>query len=261
MARFAVNLSMLFTELPLIDRFDAAAKAGFELVEIQFPYELSIDEIKLALQHNNLQLVLINLPAGDWADGERGIACHPDRIDEFDRGLLQALEYAEALGVKKINCLSGIKPEGVSDEDAERTFARNLEQAGETLAAHGIELMAEAINTQDIPGFFLNRSSQLFEIKEHYNIENLQLQYDVYHMQIMEGNLTTTLKNNLSEVGHIQVADVPGRHEPGTGEINFPNLFKAIDAMGYSGVISLEYIPAADTLSGLAQIKPIIGGQ
>lgn len=261
MPNFAVNLSMLFTELPLIERFDAAAQAGFKQVEIQFPYEMTPVEIQAALQLNQQTLVLINLPAGDWADGERGIACHPDRVDEFKQGVSLALEYASSLGVKKINCLSGIKPDGVSSQSAEDTFARNLEYAARILGTHDIQLMAEAINTQDLPGFFLNTSKQLIDLKETLNIENLYLQYDVYHMQIMEGNLITTLQNNLHNIGHIQVADVPGRHEPGTGEINFPNLFKAIDAMGYSEPISLEYVPAADTLSGLAQVKPIIGGQ
>lgn len=261
MPNFAVNLSMLFTELPLIERFDAAAQAGFKEVEIQFPYELTPDEIQAALQRNKQTLVLINLPAGDWARGERGIACHPDRIDEFKKGVNLALKYARSLGVQKINCLSGIKPDDVSSQKAEDTFARNLKHAANTLQAHDIQLMAEAINTQDIPGFFLNTSKQLIDLKEQHCIENLYFQYDVYHMQIMEGNLIATLNNNLHNVGHIQIADVPGRHEPGTGEINFPNLFKAIDAMGYSGTISLEYVPAADTLSGLAQVKPIIGGQ
>ncbi|MCO4757408.1 MAG: hydroxypyruvate isomerase family protein [Oceanospirillaceae bacterium] len=261
MPNFAVNLSMLFTELPLIERFDAAAQAGFKQVEIQFPYELTPDEIKAALQRNQQTLVLINLPAGDWAGGERGIACHPDRVEEFNHGVNLALEYATSLGVKKINCLSGIKPDDVSSQSAEETFARNLKHAANTLGAHDIQLMAEAINTQDIAGFFLNTSRQLVDLKESFCINNLYLQYDVYHMQIMEGNLITTLQKNLRNVGHIQIADVPGRHEPGTGEINFPNLFKAIDAMGYSGTISLEYVPAADTLSGLAQVKPIIGGQ
>lgn len=261
MPNFAVNLSMLFTELPLIERFDAAAQAGFKQVEIQFPYELTPDEIQTALQRNQQTLVLINLPAGDWAGGERGIACHPDRTDEFNRGVNLALEYASSLGVKKINCLSGIKPDDVSRQSAEETFARNLKHAANLLGAHDIQLMAEAINTRDIPGFFLNNSSQFIDLKETFCIENLYFQYDVYHMQIMEGNLITTLQSNLNNIGHIQVADVPGRHEPGTGEINFPNLFKAIDAMGYSEIISLEYVPAADTLSGLAQVKPIIGGQ
>lgn len=261
MPRFAINLSMLFTERPLIERFDAAAEAGFDHIEIQFPYELDPDDIRNALRRNQQTLVLINLPAGDWAGGERGIACHPDRIEEFEHGVNLALEYALKLGVKKINCLSGVKPDNVSNQAANDTFVRNIRYAADTLAAHDIQLMAESINTQDIAGFFLNKSQQLFDIKEKNKISNLYLQYDVYHMQIMEGNLITTLQNNMQHIGHIQIADVPGRHEPGTGEINFPNLFKAIDAMGYSGIVSLEYAPAADTLSGLAQIKPIIGGQ
>ncbi|MGB0467867.1 MAG: hydroxypyruvate isomerase family protein [Pontibacterium sp.] len=260
MPRFAVNLSMLFTEVPLIERFAAARAEGFDLVEIQFPYELSISEIKTALDHNQQELVLINLPAGNWACGERGIACHPDRTKEFKTGVQQALNYAQALGVKRINCLSGIHPAGVPDVIALDTFANNLRYAASVFEAADIQLLAEAINTQDIPGFYLNKSSQLFDIKDKFNINNLKLQYDVYHMQIMEGNLTQTIQNNLSTIGHLQVADVPGRHEPGTGEINFTNLFKAIEAMEYSGIISLEYIPETDTLSGITHVKKIIGG-
>lgn len=260
MPQFAVNLSMLFTEHPLIKRFDAAKKAGFDLVEVQFPYELSIQQIKDALEHSQQQLVLINLPAGNWADGERGIACHPNRIKEFDEGVQQALNYALALGVKRINCLSGIKPDETSNIDARETFIRNLQYASSELEKHGIQLLAEAINTRDMPGFFLNRSSQFFELIKDNKIENLQFQYDVYHMQIMEGNLIQTIQDHLPYIGHIQVADVPGRHEPDTGEINFTNLFKAVDAMGYSGIVSFEYVPESDTLSGLSQVKQIING-
>jgi len=261
MPTFAVNLSMLFTEAPLQERFDLAAQAGFKHVEIQFPYELPIETIQEALKRNGQTLELINFPAGDWAAGERGIACNPDRTDEFRQGVALALEYASALGVKRINALSGIQPDGVSDQDAEETFAQNLRYAAQQCEGQGIQLLAEAINTQDIPGFFLNRSEQLFTLKERYQIDALQLQYDVYHMQIMEGNLITTLQQNLGNIGHIQIADVPGRHEPGTGEINFPNVLSALDEMGYPGVVSLEYIPANDTLSGLTQLKHIIGGQ
>lgn len=260
MPMFAVNLSMLFTELPLIKRFSAARSAGFDHVEIQFPYELTVTEIREALEANRLQLVLINLPAGDWAGGERGIACLPERIDEFEAGVARALEYATALGVRRINCLSGIQPPDLSDRCARDTFIRNLKYAASALSEHGIQLLAEPINTSDIPGFYLNKSGQLAEIIEINEIKNLQIQYDVYHMQIMEGNLINTLRQLSAHIGHIQIADVPGRHEPGTGEINFVNLFKAVDAMGYSGYVSLEYIPESDTLSGLAQVKQILNG-
>lgn len=251
MPDFAVNLSMLFTEVPLIDRFSAARSAGFDRVEIQFPYELSIDAIHQQLSQHQQELILINLPAGDWAGGERGIACIDGRQSEFQQGVTRALHYAKALGVKKINCLSGIKPSNQSEARTRDVFMENLRFAATQLEAEGIQLLIEAINTQDIPGFWLNNSDQAFEIIEKLDKLNVAFQYDVYHMQIMEGNLINTLSANKNQVAHIQIADVPGRNEPGTGEINFPNLFKALDAMGYSGYISLEYNPAGPTVDGL----------
>jgi len=251
MTDFAVNLSMLFTEVPLKDRFGAASAAGFNRVEIQFPYELNVEVIQNALDRHQQQLVLINLPAGDWASGERGIACIDGRQQEFRQGVAQALEYARALGVKRINCLSGIKPPSQSEQQTADTFVENIRYAAEQLKGTGIQLLMEAINTQDIPGFWLNNSRQAFEIIEKLDKLNVAFQYDVYHMQIMEGNLINTLTENLDKIAHIQIADVPGRNEPGTGEINFPNLFKALDAVGYSGYISLEYNPSGQTVDGL----------
>lgn len=252
MPDFAVNLSMLFTELPLIERFQAAAQAGFSKVEIQFPYELSIDQIKQQLNANDLQLILINAPAGDWAAGERGIACHPERSDEFRQGLDLACEYATQLNCGMINVLSGIIPDECSLAETETAFIDNLKYSANLLEKQGLQLVAEAINTQDIPGFLLNRSDQAFCLFDRVGHSNLKLQYDIYHMQIMEGNLIHTLRHNLHRIGHIQFADVPGRHEPQTGELNFANIFNALDDMGYSGPLSLEYVPAATTLSGLS---------
>jgi len=251
MPKFAVNLSMLFTELPLIERFSAAKAAGFDQVEIQFPYELSISQIQQQLEHNNQQLILINLPAGDWATGERGIACHADRQAEFEQGVTLALEYACALNVPQINCLAGIRPAEQSQADTRSTLLQNLTYAASLLEKPGIKLLIEAINTQDIPGFWLNSSHQAFEMIQKLDKLNIAFQYDVYHMQIMEGDLINTLRTHIDQIAHIQIADVPGRHEPGTGEINFPNLFKALDAVGYSGFISLEYNPAGQTVDGL----------
>jgi len=251
MPNFAVNLSMLFTELPLIERFSAAKAAGFDQVEIQFPYELSIDQIQQQLEQNGQQLILINLPAGDWAAGERGIACHADRQTEFEQGVAQALEYACALNVPQINCLAGIKPDDQSEAQTRAIFTQNLEYAALKLKKPGIKLLIEAINTQDIPDFWLNSSRQAFEMIQKLDKLNIAFQYDVYHMQIMEGDLINTLTTYIEQIAHIQIADVPGRHEPGTGEINFPNLFKALDAVGYSGFISLEYNPAGQTVDGL----------
>lgn len=257
MFKYAVNLSMLFTELPLIDRFAAAAKHGFSAVEIQFPYELTIDQIQQQLTENDLNLVLINFPAGNWAEGDRGIACDPDRVDEFNAGIDQALSYATALSVPQINCLSGIKPSQITDTQAEHTFRNNLQNAAKQLADADIELRIEAINTQDIPGFWLNNSQQAFKIIEELALSNLAFQYDIYHMQIMEGNLLHTLRENLDKVKHIQVADVPGRHEPGTGELNYPNIFKALQAMGYSGYVSYEYIPATTTENAINLVRKL----
>ncbi|WP_432473679.1 hydroxypyruvate isomerase family protein [Amphritea sp. HPY] len=252
MPDFAVNLSMLFTELPLIERFQAAAQAGFRKVEIQFPYELSIEQIRQQLDTNDLQLILINAPAGDWAAGERGIACHPERLEEFRQGLDLACQYASNLNCGMINVLSGIAPASCSSGEAEEAFIDNLKYAGALLEKSGIKLVAEAINTQDIPGFLLHNSQQAFDLFDRVGQSNLKLQYDIYHMQIMEGNLIHTLRNNLHRIGHIQFADVPGRHEPQTGELNFTNIFNALDDMGYSGPLSLEYVPATTTLPGLS---------
>lgn len=258
MPRFAVNLSLLFHEQPLLERFEACAQAGFNAVEIQFPYELRIDQIAEQLTRHDQELVLINLPAGNWTDGERGIACHPNRVDEFKKGVALALEYATALGCRQINCLAGIIQQGCSPSDAEKTFMLNLEYASNELIKKDIKLNIEAINTRDVPGFMLHRSSQAFSLIESLRLPNLQFQYDVYHMQIMEGDLLRTIGDNLDRIGHIQIADNPGRHEPGTGEINFPNLFRELDLMQYTGWVSLEYHPLTTTSEGLVWIQPLV---
>ncbi len=255
MPDFAVNLSMLFTEHPLKERFAAAAQAGFKKVEIQFPYELSIADIKAQLDQHNLELILINAPAGNWAAGERGIACHPDRIDEQQQGVTQAISYATALNCRKINLLAGITPQNSENAQVKSTFIRNLYSTAAACDAKGITLVSEAINTQDIPGFYLNTSDQAWQLFAEVGHANLKLQFDIYHMQIMQGNLIKTLQENIDRIGHIQFADVPGRHEPGTGEINFTNVFNAIDATSYAGSVSLEYIPLTSTLTGLSWLN------
>lgn len=251
MPKFAANLSMLFTEVDFLDRFEAAASAGFRGVEYLFPYDYPANDIKKQLDAHNLTQVLHNLPAGDWAGGERGIACHPDRVEEFQAGVKQAIEYATILGCKQVNCLSGIKPEGVSEEQARRVLVENLRFAANELEKAGILLLAEAINTRDIPGFFLNRTEQTLGVFEEVGSDNLKLQYDIYHMQIMEGDLAPTIEKNLSQIGHVQLADNPGRHEPGTGEINYPFLFAHLERLGYQGWIGCEYKPSTTTLEGL----------
>jgi hydroxypyruvate isomerase len=255
MPRFAANLSMLFNEVPFLDRFAAAAQAGFTGVEYLFPYDYEARRLKELLDGHGLTQVLHNLPAGDWTAGERGIGCHPDRVAEFQQGVDRAVEYAALLGCTQVNCLAGIAPAGVDPARARTTFVDNLRGAAARLHEAGIRLLIEPINTRDIPGFFLCRTAQALEIIAEVGSNNLFLQYDVYHMQIMEGDLTATIERNLGRIAHLQVADLPGRHEPGTGEINYEFLFDFIDRIGYRGWIGCEYKPAATTEAGLGWMK------
>lgn len=257
MPKFAANLSMMFTEVDFLDRFQAAAEAGFEGVEYLFPYDYTAAEIKERLLANGLTQVLHNLPAGDWAAGERGIACHPDRVEEFRIGVDRAIEYATALGCKQVNCLAGIKPQGVSDDEARSTLIENLRYAAEKLESVGILLLAEPINTRDIPGFFLNRTEQALALFDEAGSDNLKLQYDIYHMQIMEGDLAPTIEKHLGRIAHVQLADNPGRHEPGTGEINYPFLFSQLDRLGYDGWVGCEYKPKTSTSEGLVWLEAV----
>lgn len=255
MPRFAANLSMLFTEVDFLDRFSAAAEAGFSGVEYLFPYDYPAEQIKALLDTNRLEQVLFNLPAGDWAKGERGIACHPDRVEEFRAGVDKAIAYAQVLGNKQVNCLAGIRPQGHDCASVRQTFVDNLKYAAEKLQAAGIRLVMEMINTRDIPGFYLNTTAQALEIRETVGSTNLQLQYDIYHMQIMEGDLARSLENNLAAIDHVQLADNPGRHEPGTGEINYRFLFEHLERIGYRGWIGCEYKPKTTTAAGLDWLK------
>lgn len=243
MPRFAANLTMLFTERPFLDRFAAAAQAGFKAVEFLFPYDFEAEAIAQRLREHRLLLVLHNLPAGDWAAGERGIACHPGREAEFRAGVERALAYARVLGTPRINCLAGIRPQGVTEADARATLVANLRFAAQALKDQGIPLLIEPINTFDIPGFFLSRTRQALDIIEAVGSDNLFLQYDLYHAQRMEGELTATLRAALPRIAHIQLADNPGRNEPGTGEINYRFLFDELDRLGYHGHIGCEYKP------------------
>ena len=251
MPRFAANLTMLFTELPFLDRFDAAAKAGFTAVEFLFPYAYSVADLKQRLSANRLELVLHNLPAGDWDAGERGIACLPDRVAEFRDGVARAIDYASALGAPQVNCLAGKVAAGVSDDVLRDTFVGNLRFAAAALQRANIRLLIEPINTFDIPGFYLNRTAQALAIIDEVGSDNLFVQYDIYHAQRMEGELIATMTKQLARIGHIQLADNPGRNEPGTGEIHYDNVFKALDRIGYAGWIGCEYKPATTTEAGL----------
>lgn len=254
MPKFCANLTMLYNEHDFLDRFAAAAKAGFKGVEYLFPYEYDKEQLADALRVHSLTQVLHNLPAGDWAAGERGIACHPTRVGEFQDGVGKAIEYAQALGCRQVNCLAGICPE--APEDRQRAaFVANLKFAALKLKQAGIKLLIEPINTIDIPGFFLTHSRQALEIIDEVGSDNLFLQYDAYHMQIMEGDLARTIETNLSRIPHIQIADNPGRHEPGTGEINYDFLFAHVDRIGYDGWIGCEYKPSSTTDQGLGWLQ------
>ena len=251
MPKFAANLTMLFNEVPFLDRFALAAQAGFTAVEFMFPYAYSAADIHSHLQEQGLQLVLHNLPAGDWDAGERGIACIPGREREFRVGVGQAIEYARVLGVPQLNCLVGKTPAGVDAAAVHATLVENLRYAAAQLAAAGLKLLVEPVNTYDIPGFHLHGSAQTLALLDEVGAANAFLQYDIYHMQRMEGELATTLARQLPRIAHIQLADNPGRHEPGTGEINYPFRVALLDRLGYSGWIGCEYKPAGRTQDGL----------
>lgn len=257
MPKFAANLTMLFNEVPFLERFAAARAAGFEAVEYLFPYAYDKNELAGLLKTHGLKQVLHNLPAGNWDGGERGIACHPDRVEEFRAGVDKAIEYATALGCPQVNCLAGKVPAGVTREQAHATFVANLKFAADKLKKAGLKLLIEPINSYDIPGFFLNYTAQAAAILDEVGSDNLYIQYDLYHAQRMEGELAATAQKYLPRIAHIQLADNPGRNEPGTGEMNYPFLFRHLDAIGYSGWIGCEYKPKTTTVEGLGWIKAL----
>jgi len=256
MPRFAANLSMLFTEVDFPDRFRLASEAGFRGVEYLFPYAYAPDDLKQALDSNNLTQVLFNLPPGDWDAGERGIACLPDRVEEFRAGVEETIRYAHALDCRQVNCLAGLLPAELSEDDAWNTLVSNVEYAADKLGEAGITLCLEAINSRvDMPGFFLDTSARVMQVIESVEADNVMLQYDVYHMQVMEGDLIRTMECLLPWISHIQIADNPGRHQPGSGEINFPQVFRALDRMGYQGWVGAEYRPVGLTSASLDWLR------
>ena len=252
---FAANLTMLFTEYDFLDRFEKAYKYNFKAVEYLFPYDYNPEQLKNLLNEFNLKQALHNLPAGDWNNGDRGIACHPDRTDEFREGIDKGIEYAKILNCNQPNCLIGIPHDDISQKELKNTIISNLRYASDKLKNAGIILLIEAINTIDIPGFYLNTTKQAKEIINEVNSDNIFIQYDIYHMQIMEGNLSLTLRNNIEKIKHIQIADHPGRNEPGTGEINYNFLLKYIQSIGYKGYIGCEYNPYSNTEDGLTWLN------
>ena len=255
MPRFAANLSMLYTEVPFLDRFAAAASDGFTAVEYLFPYEHTADDIAARLNGHGLTQALFNLPPGDWAAGERGMACIPGREAEFAASVEQALTYAQATGCQRLHAMAGLRPAGMDEAAMRETYVNNLKAACTRLAPHGITLLIEPINTRDMPGFYLSGQQQAHGILADVGESNLKVQMDFYHCQIMEGDLTRRLERHFAGVGHIQIAGVPDRHEPDEGEVNYPHLFDRLDQLGYTGFVGCEYRPKAGTSAGLDWLR------
>jgi len=259
MPTFAASLTMLCNETGFLQRFGAAAAARLDGVEYMFPYDYDKGALHSRLAAYGLTQVLHNLPAGNWAAGERGIACLPDRIAEFEAGVERAIEYATALGCTRVNCLAGIKPPGVETSVARHTFIRNLRHAAQRLEAAGIKLLIEAINTRDVPGFFLCGTRQALDILAAVGSKNLFVQFDMYHMHVMGEDLARTIEDHCSTIAHMQLADAPGRHEPGTGVIDYGSLFDLIDRVGYAGWIGCEYNPLTSTERSLTWCPALAG--
>lgn len=258
MPRFAANLSMMYAEFAFPDRFAAAAADGFEAVEYLFPYAYPADELAMRLEDNGLVQVLFNAPPGHWDAGERGLACLPGREDEFRRSIEQALGYAHALGCPRIHVMAGLAPPDADRATLRATYVANLAWAADEAEEHGLDVLIEPINTRDIPGFFLNRQDEAHAIVQEVDAPNLKVQMDLYHCQIVEGDLAMRIRQYLptGRVGHLQIAGVPERHEPDVGEVNYRYLFERIDALGYAGVIGAEYRPRGATSAGLGWFQP-----
>lgn len=255
MLQFAVNLSMMFTEVPFLERFPAARAAGFTAVEVQYPYKWQQRDIKRALEKNQQQLVLFNVPAGDRAAGECGIAADPRRQKEFQDGVHTALAWAVELGVIRLNCPAGKKVDHCSEQEQLETLVSNLRYAASAFDARGVRLMVEPLNCYDVPGILLDTVPKALNVIEQVAMPNVFLQYDTYHAQRSGGELAGTLQRHLARIGHIQIADNPGRHQPGTGEINYQFLLREFERVGYQGFVSLEYSPDPDTEAALAWLK------
>ena len=251
MPRFAANLSMMFNEVPFLDRFQAAAAAGFKAVEFLFPYEHTVEEVESKARAAGTEIVLFNMPAGNWGAGERGITGLPGREEEFREGVEKALAYAERLGTRRLHAMAGIAPAGADTSACRAALIANLQYAAEKLAAKSITLLLEAINTRDMPGFIVSTQKDSHAICESVGAPNLKMQMDLYHMQVMEGDLATSLKRYASMCGHIQIAGCPERHEPDTGEVRYEYLYRLLDEIGYQGWLGCEYRPAGKTTEGL----------
>jgi hydroxypyruvate isomerase len=255
MPKVAANLTMLFQDVPFLDRFAAAKQAGFKYVEFLFPYDHPAEKVKEALDKNGLKVVLFNLPSGNWGGGDRGIGASPNRVEEYRAGVKKAVEYAKLLGVPRMNTLDGKAVQGFSREDHLKTLVENLKFSADALGQIGVKQIVEHINPFDIPGFVLNRVQDVLDVLAQVNRPNTAVQYDIYHAQRTEGNLVQILREQFAKIDHIQVADNPGRNQPGTGEINYPFVFAEMDKLGYQGFVGLEYVPKPDTLKSLGWIK------
>jgi hydroxypyruvate isomerase len=257
MPKFAANLTMMFNEVPFPQRFAAAAKAGFAAVEFLFPYDYAPAEVARWLQEAGLKNALFNMPPGDWAAGERGVASLPGREEEFRAGVARSIEYARALGTPSIHAMAGLLPSGADRKRHREVFVANLRHAAKALAGEGLTLLIEPINSRDIPGYFLNTQAEAHAIREEVDQPNLKVQMDFYHAQIVEGDLSVTLRKHIAHVGHVQIASVPDRHEPDEGEIDYRHIFRLLDELGYPGWVGCEYRPRGRTEDGLGWLKDL----
>ena len=255
MPKFAANLTMMFNEVPFLQRFGAAAQAGFKGVEFLFPYDFTADEIAAELKASRLDNVLFNMPPGDWAAGERGIASLPGREAEFRDGVATAIAYAKALGTPRLHAMAGLLPPHADAARHRAVFIDNLRHAAEQTARHGITVLIEPINTRDMPGYFLTTQADAHAIREEVGAANLKVQMDCYHAQIVEGDIAMKLRRYLPHIGHIQIAGVPDRNEPDTGELNYSYLFRLLDELGYDGWLGCEYRPKQGTTEGLGWLR------
>lgn len=259
MPRLAANVSMMYTEHGFLDRFAAAARDGFKGVELQYPYEVPAQEIRARLDDSGIELVQINAPAGDQAKGERGLASLPGREDAFKASIATALAYASALGTRRLHVVAGVLPEGADRARHREVYLGNIAHAADAAKSLGVEVLIEPINPRDMPGFFLNTQAEAHEIRDMLGRDNVKVQMDFYHCQIVEGDLTRKFERFFANIGHVQIAGVPLRHEPDQGEVNYPHIFKMLDAMGYAGWVGCEYRPRGSTTAGLAWARPYLG--
>lgn len=260
MPKLAANLSFMFNEVEFLDRFEAAAKAGFKGVEYLFPYNHPKEAIAERLERHGLKQAMFNAPPGNWEAGERGLAILPGRVNEFKDAIGGAIEYAKALKCERLHVMAGVAPSGVHPARLRETYVGNLKYAAAEAAKNGITILIEPVNTRDIPGYYLCTSTQALAVIGAVAASNLKLQHDVYHAQVMEGDLAHTFEKNLPVIGHVQISDLPGRHEPGTGEINYDFLLGFMDKVGYTGWVGCEYRPLSDTVAGLGWARRYLNG-